>query len=168
MAKKLEKELRRAVSRSGYLFEQRIAALLKNESYYVIPNYAFKDPETGEHREVDVWAFGATQVSRRHREFIFPMLLIEAKNLSAPLVFFSQSEIPISELMGEVHLSGLPKEVIRGRERADLRQFLKLEEVHHYYRRSRLASQFCIVCRAKKDMWVAGHQLTCSPFLVQS
>jgi len=81
VAKKLQKELRKAVSSSGYLFEQRLAAFLKTEGYYVIPNYSFKDPETGDHREIDVWAYGATQVTRKRREFIFPMLLIEAKNL---------------------------------------------------------------------------------------
>jgi hypothetical protein len=158
MAKKLEKEYRKAVSRSGYLFEQRLAAFLKGEGYYVIPNYSFKDPETGDHREIDVWGYGATAISQRRREFIFPMLLIEAKNLNSPLVFFSQTEIPISELMGDVHLSGVPKEVIIGRARQDLSEYLKFEKFHHYYRRSRLASQFCAVFRKGKECH-AEHQL---------
>jgi len=158
MAKKLDKEYRKAIDRSGYLFEQRLAAFLKNEGYYVVPNYSFRDPETGDHREVDVWAYGATAISRRRREFIWPMLLVEAKNLSSPLVFFTQSEVPISELMGEVHLSGLPKEVILNKQRIELSEFLGFEKFHHYYRRGRLASQFCAVYKKGKECH-AEHQL---------
>lgn len=157
MAKKLDKEYRKAVSRSGYLFEQRLAAFLKNEGYYVVPNYSFKDPETGEHREVDVWAYGATAISRGNREFIFPMLLIEAKNIASPLVFFTQTEIPISELMGEVHLSGLPTEVVQSRKTQELGKYLDFEKFHHYYRKDRLASQFCVVYRKNKEC-IADHK----------
>lgn len=159
MSKKLEKEMRKAVARSGYLMEQRIAAYLKSRAYYVIPNYGFKDPETGDAREIDIWAYGAERVAIRRREFVFPMLLIEAKNLQAPLVFFTHSEIPISAMMGEVHLSGLPTEVILGRSREELNEFLSFESFHHYYKKARLSSQFCAVYRDSKKQWVAGHDL---------
>jgi len=61
--------------------------------------------------------------------------------------------------MGDVHLSGLPKEVVQGSRRENLGETLKFERFHHYYRRGRLASQFCVVSRAKKGEWGASHQL---------
>ena len=158
MAKKLDKDYRKAITRSGYLFEQRLAAFLKGEGYYVIPNYSFKDPQTGDHREIDVWAYGATAIRRRREEFIFQMLLVEAKNIHSPHVFFTQIEAPISELMGEVHISGPPKEVIEGKSREESGKFLDFEKLHHYYRRDRVASQFCVVYRKGKDS-IADHKL---------
>lgn len=108
--------------------EQKFVPLLKEYGYYVIPNYSFIDLETGQSRELDIWAMAVQAITRRDFEFIFPILLIECKNLQAPLVFFTQKEIPIKELIGDIHLSGIPKEIERKGSIYGLSEFLKLPE----------------------------------------
>ncbi len=160
MSKRLAKEELVAIKRSGYLMEQRLVPLVQRLGYYTIPNYSFKDPETGEARELDIYAMGAERISvRRIREFIFPVLLIECKNLRAPLVFFTQSEIRSRHLMGDVHISGLPKEVIMGGVRDHISDYLRFEDFHHYYQKGRISSQFCVVAKNKKGTLTAGHDL---------
>ena len=159
MAKKLSKDEKGAIRRSGYLMEQRLVPLLQNLGYYTIPNYGFTDIETGESREMDIYAMAAESITKHGiREFIFPVLLIECKNLRAPLVFFSQKEARTRHLIGNVQLSGLPKDVITTKGWQDTLDFLNIETVHHYYRTGRIASQFCAVHKKGNSLF-ASHDL---------
>lgn len=159
MAKKLSKDERGAIRRSGYLMEQRLVPLVQNLGYYTVPNYGFTDLETGESREMDIYAMGAESITKfGKREFIFPVLLIECKNLRSPLVFFTQQEARTRHLIGDAQLSGLPKEVITAEGRQDILDFLNFEAFHHYYRTGRIASQFCVVHK-KGNSSFASHDL---------
>src|SRR2546425_936430 len=75
------KEIKDAVARSGYLFEQRVVPLLEKYGYKATPNDVFEDPETGEAREIDVVAISGKRIGQRGYDFVFPILLIECKNL---------------------------------------------------------------------------------------
>jgi len=151
-----------AIRRSGYLMEQRLVPLLGEYGFFATPNDGFIDPETGGAREIDILGIAGRSVRGRGGviEGLFPVLLIECKNLQAPLVFFTQDQIPAKEVSGAPYVSGGPLQVRwRGRIR-DLLDFLDIESFHHYYRTRRLASQFCAVYRKGKGQeahWVASH-----------
>lgn len=156
------KQMKDAIRRSGYLFEQRLVPLIERHGYKATPNHAFEDQDTGETREVDVMAITGNPVSASELDFIFAVLLIQCKNLRAPLTFFTQDEIPIKELAGEIQAAGIPLEIVRKGETLALSEFLETEKFHHYYRWRRLSSQFCCVYekeRGGKRDWVAGHEM---------
>ena len=156
------KEIKQAIRRSGYLFEQRIVPLLERRGYKATPNHIFEDPETGEPREIDVHAISGEQITKRDLDFVFPILLIACKNLSAPLVFFTQDEIPIMELAGDVQVAGVPDGIEWHGDVVSVTDFLQVEKFHHYYRRRRLSSQFCCVFEREKGnqkRWVAVHDV---------
>jgi hypothetical protein len=88
----LSKGMREAIQRSGYLVEQRLVPLVERFGFKATPNQRFRDPETGELREIDIFAISSAFVSERRFEMIFPILLIAVKTLRCPLVLFTQSE----------------------------------------------------------------------------
>lgn len=149
---KINKNMQKAIKRSGYLLEQEIATTLKPEGFYVIPNYAFRDIETESSKEVDVWALTAESIfkGKEYLEGVFTNLLIEAKNVS-PLVCFTQEEVNTRYTAGDLQFSGMPKYIwTKQNEGIELLDFLKIEKFHHYYKTNRIASQFCIISENKK------------------
>lgn len=77
-------------------------------------------------------------------------------------------------LLGDAHFSGLPRQVFVRKFPEDLRDFLKLEDFHHYYSRAKIAGQICAVSLSKDaekkrrhnpvtrptaDDYIAGHQV---------
>lgn len=151
-SKILTKPMEEAIARSGYLLEQRLVPIIERFGFKATPNERFRDPETGDLRELDISAISAEQIGKRGFEFIFPMLLIACKNLKCPLVFFAQQEIRLHLFLGKLQVSGLPLEIVRkGRSPEPITEFLKLESFHHYYRTGHLASQFCAVYEDQKE-----------------
>ena len=160
----LTRPMKDAIRRSGYLMEQRLVPVLEDRGFFCTPNAGFADPETGDAREIDIFAIDAAWYSTQHNILagIFPVLLIQCKNLEAPLVFFTQDQIPVREIAGPPLVSGVPLEVRRHGRIDDLADVLEVEEFHHYYRTRRLASQFCAVYqrdKGQKSRWVASHEL---------
>jgi len=163
----LSKPMLEAIARSGYLMEQRLVPAIERFGYKATPNERFRDPETGDLRELDISAISAEQVGKRGREFLFPILLIACKNLRCPLVFFAQQEIRLHWFLGRLQVSGLPLQILRkGRDPEPITEFLKVENFHHYYRTGHVASQFCAVYedekasqKAKTPVFEAGHTI---------
>lgn len=152
----LQKE---AIERAGYLLEQKIASKLKRVGFHAIPNYAFKDPEDGISREIDIFGISAESVGRRGEyDFIFPVLLVEVKNVG-PVVCFTQNEITSRYIMGEVQISGIPKQIYKNDSVEDIAEFLNLEKFHHYYQKERIASQFCLLTEKSAGNWLATHKI---------
>jgi hypothetical protein len=148
----LKKEMKDAIARSGYLMEQRLVPLVGSFGFKATPNERFRDPDTGQLRELDISAISAERIGKRGYEFVFPSLLIACKNLQCPLVFFTQREIRLHWFLGALQVSGLPLEIIaKGRPRQPLTEFLRLDRFHHYYRTGHIASQFCAVYEVKKQ-----------------
>jgi len=157
----LTKPMREAITKSGYLMEQRLVPLIESFGYKATPNERFRDPETGEVRELDISAITASAIRSREHEYIFPMLLVACKNLRCPLVFFTQQEIRMEYFLGTLQVSGIPLDVkpFRGQHQR-LTEFLRLEKFHHYYRTGHIASQFCAVYETKKSGHGAGSHQT--------
>jgi len=171
----LTDEMKKAVERSGYLFEQRLVPLLKARGYHAIPNYKFLSSD-GSASELDIYAISAHEISRR-RGYVWRTLLIECKNLRCPLVLFTQRELlRTTDFLGYPHISGLPQRVFERGGAFDISDFLKLENFHHYYSRAKTATQFCAIAeRSRKgstggteggkptkrntDDYIAGHHV---------
>lgn len=138
-------EMKRAIERSGYLFEQRLVPLIERAGFKAMANYQFrraKDDPTP--RELDIYGVSAKRITRQ-RDFIWLSLLLECKNLRCPLVFFAQKEIRLRMFLGSPHISGLPRHGFARNKYVDLEDYLKLERFHHYYYRGKTSTQFCAV-----------------------
>jgi len=57
--------MRDAISRSGYLMEQRLVPLVESFGFKATPNERFRDYETGQLRELDIGAIGGIRISNR-------------------------------------------------------------------------------------------------------
>jgi hypothetical protein len=165
--KVLTEPMKKAIARSGYLMEQRLVPVIERFGFKATPNERFRDPETGELRELDISAISAERIGQHGYDFIFPLLLIACKNLTCPLVFFAQQELRLQWFLGKLQISGLPLEIVRnGRFPKPITEFLKLEGFHHYYRTGHVASQFCAVYedereskKAKSPVFQTGHTI---------
>ena len=69
-------EARDALLRSGYLLEVRLESRLRAAGYYVEANSAYRDPESGKSRELDLFAIGARRAGKDELDFLWPVLLI--------------------------------------------------------------------------------------------
>lgn len=163
VAKVLTKPMRDALARSGYLLEQRLVPSIERLGFMVTPNERFRDPETGVTREIDISAYGIEFVRLSRVDLLSCQLLIACKNLSCPLVFFTQQFPRLDFMIGKAKVSGLPQQLIgKDGELVMITEFLKLTDFHHYYRTGRVASQFCAVFENKKaspPIFEAGHTI---------
>lgn len=79
-------EVIHALERTGYLLEQRVAKVVKNSGFYTGTGRAFKDPDEGKSREVDVYAFKEFFANEAGNITLGVKLLVECKNSSGPYV----------------------------------------------------------------------------------
>ncbi len=154
------KQMREAIQKSGYLLEQRVAAILTRRWGFVGTNPVFPDPETGKSREIDMEAIGVTQIYRKGFNFVFPILLCECVNNPQPVVFFTK-ESPISFMHHEeVKISGIPVKFWdedKGKY-VSFSEFTGMEQFHHYCKEP-TATQYCTFQLKQKDKssWMALH-----------
>ncbi|MCK4428521.1 MAG: hypothetical protein KAW16_08570, partial [candidate division Zixibacteria bacterium] len=154
-----EQQIRQAIDQAGYLFEQQIGYKLREYGYLVTPNYNFEDLETGDSREIDLYAISGI-VEEELDVDIEQLLLIECKKTGNPLVFFSKPKY--EELKGfedYFEIVGVPESLNAGESRGvvSLEKYLKLSELSHRYELRDTASQFCMVLRKGKN-WQAKHE----------
>jgi hypothetical protein len=100
------------------------------------------------------------RISKEKYEFIFPIYLVECKNIQSPLVFFSREEVKSRFVIGDLHLSGIPTE-IRTKDGFDeeLVEYLGLENVLHYYKSAKISTQFCVIVQDKSKGFIATHKI---------
>lgn len=149
---KFPEQWEKQIEKSGKLFEQRIAVMIQNEGFgWVIPNYSFTDPEEGKSRELDVFVISAKKIGSTKRwNFIFPILLVAIKAMS--LVCFVRKEIMSRYILGDVHFSGIPKNIYSRDQEFELTEYLKLEKFHHFYKYRKISSQFWIPPKEGKEL----------------
>lgn len=160
-----ELEIMEALRQSGYLLEQDVANLFESLGYHVQPNRAFKDPEEGKSREIDVWAIHRKHHSPDAKNSFFVEFICECKNSQFPLVFFGRPlnqhdrERAPSEVILPFNEIDVTRQLADGRLVKALESafhFFGLDKVHHYFRRGHKATQFCRIDRAGSG-WSAQH-----------
>jgi hypothetical protein len=134
---------------SGKFFEQEIIQYVQNHGFgYVVPNDAFLDIETGESRELDIFAITGREIGHK-MNFVFPVVLIAIKKMS--LVCFMRNEIMSRYVLGDIHISGIPKIIHYKGEEIELADYINLEKIHHFYKYRKVSSQFWIPLEDNKD-----------------
>jgi hypothetical protein len=155
--------IKRAIARSGYLIEQRVADRLSRSGYYVSLNPVFPDPfTTGKTREIDIEA-DSTYVSPSTRKgFITGIhwsIVCECENNLQPIVFFPYETLDPKERYSLIKCFGVPMKIWNNDEYVDFRLFLPFGDFHHYCS-GQIATQYCSLRAIKKgsdEDWIAEH-----------
>jgi hypothetical protein len=81
-----------ALSRSGYLLENRIARKLNGFATHLLINVLFSDPDTNQPRELDAYCFRTEASDTQEYLSASAHLLIECINNPQPIAFFSSTQ----------------------------------------------------------------------------
>lgn len=159
--KGISEEEKEAIERSGYLMEQKIAKVLKQENFIVLPNYSFQDIETGSSKEIDIIAILFDDIltdDGYYMGYIYFYLVLEVKNIKPVICFTQYYTYDLGSIFH--HYSGVPKLIWTKRNKSKgLLDFLEVKKFHHYYNFDRIATQFCTIKRIKSGVkeLIASH-----------
>ncbi|MER6275407.1 hypothetical protein ABT202_03675 [Streptomyces sp900105245] len=127
-----------ALERTGYLLEQRVARRVEAHGFFVNTGRAFKDPEEGKSREIDVAAYRRLFANEESNITLGVRLLIECKKSSGPYVVLGRkpSDNGNPPHAHTMPISSVRWEVERERNRISYRsmslwQWLGLHELPH-------------------------------------
>jgi len=149
VVKKFPNNWKDQIKEGGKLFEQEISQYIQKHGFgYVVPNDAFLDIESGESRELDVFAIAGRKIGHK-MNFIFPIVLMAIKKMD--LVCFTRDEIMTRYTLGDIYFSGMPKIIYHKGEEIDFTEYLNLEKVHHFYKYRKISSQFWTPFEGNKD-----------------
>ncbi|HEX3037122.1 MAG TPA: hypothetical protein VHT73_18715 [Thermodesulfobacteriota bacterium] len=148
-----------AITRSGYLLEQRVFPIIEDAGFYVETNPVFPDPATGKSREYDFSALSGIKVYREWN-FLWVHLIGECVNNPQPIVFFSSEKTTNFMFHEDLKCSGIPL-WFPARDSRDgeisFQEFLHLEKFHHYCKGS-FSTQYCSFRqKSGKTEWLAWH-----------
>lgn len=155
-------QMRKALEKSGYLFEQKIAGLMQKQDFLVDSSWAFKDTEQEKSREIDVRAIRQVRRDEPNKIQIFCEFLMECKNSDSPLVFLQAKKngreiknprpreyvFPISKYQKPISENSYTE--------VDAFTRLGLGPSHYYYSTDLKATQFAKIIRKGSD-WHANH-----------
>lgn len=149
-----------AVSRSGYLLEQRVFPVIEDAGFYVDTNPVFPDPVTGKSREYDFSALTASKIYREDWHFLWVHLIGECLNNAQPLVLFSSEKITDFLFHDDLKCSGIPLK-FQWKENEEhavsFQEFFHLDKFHHYCR-GPYSTQYCSFRqKSGKTEWLAWH-----------
>jgi len=149
-------EMKDAISRSGYLIEQRIEPIVEARGFFIETDTAFKDLETGKSREIDIYALSGTRVYRNESDSIFPIILCACNNNSQPVVFFKRDPVHSFLFYENVKYSGIPVKFFVKDGFVSLAQYMGLGKFHHYCK-GPFSTQYCTFHKKRgKDPWIAS------------
>jgi len=149
-------EVKEAISRSGYLIEQRVMRLLSSE-YFVETNYVYLDPTTGKSREIDLRADSTLMWTEETASGVHCSIFCECENNMQPVVFFPFEPLLPSAASRYIKCYGMPMKIWKDDEYVDLSSFLPFYKFHHCCK-GNLATQYCSFDRRRdKDKWIATH-----------
>ncbi len=152
--------IKRAITRSGYLIEQRVAEKLVMMGYYVDLNPTFFDKVTSKTREVDISADSTYRSPQSSEGFITGAhwkIVCECENNSQPIVFFPYEVDNPSERYLLIKYFGVPIKAWKEEQDVDILTFLGLRQFHHYCE-GEIATQYCSFAKGKQGIdWIATH-----------
>ncbi|WP_432185965.1 hypothetical protein [Streptomyces sp. Tue6028] len=108
----------KALERTGFLLEQRVAKKVSETNFYVYTGRAYKDLEEGKSREVDVYAFREFYANEGRVITVGVKLLVECKNSSGPYVVLGRKPSENERSM-QPHAHTLPVDSVKWEERGD-------------------------------------------------
>lgn len=137
-----------ALSRSGYLLENRIARKLDGFATHLFMNVVFADPESKQTRELDAYCF-RSELSDCHEFFSSAAhLLIECINNPQPIAFFRSTRNPNLYPVLAARPAWLgPHPIEEG---------VGIEEFHHAFTVP-VATNYCTFVTKKSGEWMVTH-----------
>jgi hypothetical protein len=109
-----------ALERTGYLLEQRVASKVRSAGFTVVTGKAFKDPEEGKSREVDVFAFKEVWDDSSRNVRVSIQLVIECKRSDGPYVVLGRNPT-VLDTHRQPHSHTMPVNQVRWLEYVDER-----------------------------------------------
>jgi hypothetical protein len=155
-------QMRKALEKSGYLFEHKIASFMQKQGFHVDSSWAFKDPEQEKSREIDVKAIRQVRKDESNKVQVLCEFLIECKNSDSPLVFLqaekNEREIKHSHPREYVFPISKYQKYIDEKSHTEIDAFMRLglSSSHYYYSTALKATQFAKIIRKGSD-WYANH-----------
>ncbi|SBW18607.1 hypothetical protein FDG2_0738 [Candidatus Protofrankia californiensis] len=145
-----------ALNKTGYLFEQKIAEIFSANGYIVATGRAFRDPDSGTSRELDVFASRTRIKKIPDDDYIVTScrVICECKNNQSPLVFVARKK-STSDILSVATGHTFPFAKKRTGEGASLPTWetLELGRLHYASRDPLIAGQ--VVRMERKKEWVA-------------
>lgn len=157
-----EAQILAALGDSGFLFEQECANALETLTFHVETSWPFLDPDLGKSRELDLRAVKSVYRDKETKFQIFIELLVECKDIEAPLVFLERPKNKRELDSPRPNEYRFPQSSYRQqvsdnsyREVSGFEHFC-LANKHYYYRELNKTTQFVKVVR-KGSKWIANH-----------
>jgi hypothetical protein len=150
-------EIIEALSKSGYLLENRLEKILIRKKFVLSPNDIYPDPFENKSREIDLSAT-KSYIYGDEENIIWLDLIIECINNYQPMAFFTrppkfENYYPYEELKIISRPDTIGNEI--------LKHYLRIHKYHHYYKGD-IATQWCSFQKKKqssseKEKWMAFH-----------
>ncbi len=139
-----EDKIKQAISKSGYLDEQKVIVEFEKHAFFGGPNYAFEDQDEHKSREIDFIATRFTDFTFGKTGFYF-LAYGEVKKTRNPLVFFERKPLHREAENVEVFIPVVAtKELFPFlRPARKIKKILKLSEIHHQAKHDFVSTQFC-------------------------
>jgi len=147
-AKISKEEIKEAISKSGYLDEQKVTIEFEKLGFYSGANYAFEDQDEQKSREIDFIATKCTDFKFGKTGFYF-FAYGEVKKKTNPLVFLERKpqrqerqEVFIPIVATQEFFSNIDLFL-------DIKKILKFPEIHHQAKHDFISTQFCEIYKNK-------------------
>ena len=141
-------KIKEAISKSGYLDEQKTILEFEKKGFFAGANYAFEDQDEHKSREIDFIATKYTDFTFGKTGFYF-CAYGEVKKRKNPLIFFERK--PLGQESREVFIP-----IVATREffsnidpLLDIKKVLKFSEFHHQVKHDFISTQFCEIDKNK-------------------
>lgn len=154
----INSEIKEAISRSGYLIEQRVSGVLNENGYLVAPNHTYLDPVSGKTREIDMQADSTwTEPGDTFAQGLRWSICCECENNMQPIVFFPFEPFLPSARSDLIKCYGMPMKIWQDDKYISLLSFLPFHKFHHYCR-ANIATQYCSFTKPRPNSkWIATH-----------
>lgn len=137
-----------ALTRSGYLLENRIARVLDEFGTELVMNVSVLDPETKQQRELDAYCFRGELSDRNELFSSSAHLLIECVNNPQPIAFFKSARTVNPYPIVAARPSWLGPHPIE--------DCIGMEDFHHSFK-APASTNYCTFVSKKNGEWMVTH-----------
>lgn len=141
-----EEKIREAISKSGYLDEQKVIAEFDEHGFFAGANFTFEDQDEHKSREIDFIATRYTEFGKT--AFCF-FAYGEVKKRRNPLVFFERKRQKREFLEVFIPLVATQEFFLNIDLQLHIKKILKVSEIHHQAKQDFISTQFCEIDNRK-------------------
>lgn len=143
-------DIKAAISKSGYLEEQKVTLEFEKQGFYSGANYAFEDQDEQKSRKIDFIANKYIDFEFGKTGFYF-LIYGEVKKRTNPLIFFERKphereyqEVFIQTVATQEFFPNIDISL-------DVKKILNFHEIHHQAKYEFISTQFCEIYKGKAE-----------------